>query len=67
MQLTNNEKVVLLGILEDLVQEEDIIQQPIDFRATIVSIIHKLGGGYFGKLATDDEALIYARIENLKK
>ena len=54
MRLTNDEKAILLGILEDLSQEEDIVDQPIDIKATIVSVIRKLGGAYFGKLNPEE-------------
>ena len=50
MRLTNDEKAILLGLLEDMSDEEDIEQQPMDIKATIVSVIRKLGGTYFGKL-----------------
>ena len=54
MRLTNDEKSILLGIMEDLSQEDDIVDQPIDIKATIVSVIRKLGGAYFGKLVEED-------------
>ena len=54
MRLTNDEKAILLGIMEDLSQEDDIVDQPIDIKATIVSVIRKLGGTYFGKLVEED-------------
>ncbi len=50
MRLTNDEKAILLGLLEDMADEEDIEQQPMDIKETIVSVIWKLGGTYFGKL-----------------
>ena len=50
MRLTNDEKAILLGIMEDLSQEDDIVDQPMDIKETIVSVIGKLGGTYFGKL-----------------
>ena len=50
MRLTNDEKAILLGIMEDLSQEDDIVDQPMDIKETIVSVIRKLGGTYFGKL-----------------
>ena len=50
MRLTNDEKAILLGLLEDMADEKDIEQQPIDIKTTIVSVIRKLGGTYFGKL-----------------
>ena len=54
MRLTNDERAILLGLLEDMSEEEDIEQQPMDIKETIVSVIGKLGGTYFGKL--DDVA-----------
>ena len=53
MRLTNDEKAILLGLLEDMSDEEDIEQQPVDIKATIVSVIRKLGGTYFGKLTNE--------------
>ena len=50
MRLTNDEKAILLGLLEDMADEKDIEQQPMDIKETIVSVIGKLGGTYFGKL-----------------
>lgn len=50
MRLTNDEKAILLGLLEDMAQEEDIEQEPIDIKRTIVSVIRKLGGTYYGNL-----------------
>ena len=50
MRLTNDEKAILLGILEDMSDEEDVEQLPMDIKETIVSVIGKLGGIYFGKL-----------------
>ena len=50
MRLTNDERAILLGLLEDMADEEDIEQQPMDIKETIVSVIGKLGGTYFGKL-----------------
>lgn len=50
MRLTNDERAILLGLMEDMAQEDDIEQQPIDIKETIVSVIGKLGGTYFGKL-----------------
>ena len=49
MRLTNDEKAILLGLLEDMSDEDDIEQQPMDIKETIVSVIGKLGGTYFGK------------------
>ena len=54
MRLTNDERAILLGLLEDMTEEEDIEQQPMDIKKTIVTVIGKLGGTYFGKL--DDVA-----------
>ena len=54
MRLTNDERAILLGLLEDMSEEEDIEQQPTDIKETIVSVIGKLDGTYFGKL--DDVA-----------
>ncbi len=48
MRLTNDEKAILLGLLEDMSQKDDIEQQPMDIKSTIVSVIRKLGGTYFG-------------------
>ena len=50
MRLTNDEKAILLGLLEDMADEEGVEQQPMDIKTTIVSVIGKLGGTYFGKL-----------------
>lgn len=51
LELTEKEQITLLGILEDIVQEEDINEVfPIQERIFIRSIIQKLGGTYFGKL-----------------
>ena len=50
MRLTNDEKAILLGLLEDMSDVDDIEQQPMDIKKTIVSVIGKLGGTYFGKL-----------------
>ena len=50
MRLTNDEKAILLGLLEDMSDEEDIEQQPMDIKETIVSVIRKLGGTCFGNL-----------------
>ena len=51
LELTENEQISLLGVLEDLSQE-DGIEEWIQFetRIAVVSIIKKLGGTYFGKL-----------------
>ena len=53
MRLTNDEKAILLGLLEDMSDDEDIEQQPMDIKETIVSVIRKLGGAYFGKLTNE--------------
>jgi len=53
MRLTNDEKAILLGLLEDMSDEEGIEQQPMDIKSTIVSVIRKLGGTYFGKLTNE--------------
>ena len=50
MRLTNDEKAILLGILEDMSDEDDIEQLPMDIKETIVSVIGKLGGKDFVKL-----------------
>lgn len=43
--------VLLLGILEDLSQEDDVNDAfTIQERIVIKAIIRKLGGTYFGKL-----------------
>lgn len=55
MRLTNDEKAILLGLLEDMSDEDDIEQQPMDIKETIVSVIGKLGGTYFGKLGKVDQ------------
>jgi hypothetical protein len=60
MRLTNDEKAILLGIMEDLSQDDDINTQPIDIKGTIVSVIRKLGGTYFGNLVNDEAAWAYA-------
>lgn len=62
MRLTNDEKAILLGLLEDMSDEDDIEQQPMDIKETIVSVIGKLGGTYFGKLDKVAED-IYVRIK----
>ena len=56
IELTKNEKIILLGLLEDIAQAEDVNKVfPIDQRFAIVSIIQKLGGSFFGKLITKDQ------------
>lgn len=51
LELTEHEQVILLGILEDLSQEEDVKDVfMIQERIAIKTIITKLGGTYFGKL-----------------
>ena len=51
LELTQYEQSVLLGILEDLSQEDDIIDSYyVQERIAIKDIIKKLGGTYFGKL-----------------
>ena len=56
LELTENEQITLLGLLEDISQVEDINEVfPIQARIAIKSIIQKLGGTYFGKLRTVGE------------
>lgn len=51
LELTEKEQITLLGILEDIVQAEDVNEVfPISERIAIKSIIQKLGGTYFGKI-----------------
>lgn len=51
LELTEKEQIVLLGLLEDTAQEDDIKETyPIQDRIALKSIIHKLGGTYFGAL-----------------
>ena len=51
LELTEHEQVILLGILEDLSQEEDVKDAfTVQDRIAIKTIISKLGGTYFGKL-----------------
>ena len=53
LELTEIEKIVLLGLLEDISQEDDINEvYSIQTRIAIKSIIQKLGGTYFGKMVT---------------
>lgn len=49
--LTAEEYTVLLGLLEDIAQEEDVQEAfSIQSRMSIKSIIRKLNGTYFGQL-----------------
>ena len=51
IELTKNEQIMLLGLLEDIAQAENINTAfPIQARIEIISIIQKLGGTYFGKI-----------------
>ncbi len=51
LELSEREKNLLLGLLEDLSQEDDITDVfTFEERLIIKSIIIKLGGSYFGKL-----------------
>lgn len=51
LTLTAEEYSILLGLLEDICQENDIQEAlSIRYRAALKSIIQKLGGTYFGKL-----------------
>lgn len=51
LELSEREKILLLGLLEDLSQEDDIMDVfTYEERLSIKSIIIKLGGSYFGKL-----------------
>lgn len=53
LELTENEQLTLLGLLEDISQAEDINEVfPIQARIAIKSIIQKLGGTYFGTMVT---------------
>ena len=53
LELPEIEKIVLLGLLEDISQEDDINEAyPIQARITIKDIIQKLGGTYFGAMVT---------------
>jgi len=63
MRLTNDEKAILLGLLEDMSDEDDIEQQPMDIKETIVSVIGKLGGTYFGKLDTMKGEMAWNRFD----
>ena len=55
LELTENEQITLLGLLEDIAQADEVnevflIQQ----RIAIKSIIQKLGGTFFGIMVTYD-------------
>ena len=51
LELTENEQITLIGLLEDISQEDDVNEvYSIQARIAIKSIIQKLGGTYFGKL-----------------
>lgn len=51
LELTENEQITLIGLLEDISQADDVNEVfPIQTRIAIKSIIQKLGGTYFGKL-----------------
>ena len=53
LELTEIEKTVLLGLLEDLSQENDVNEAySIQARIAIKDIIQKLGGTYFGAMVT---------------
>ena len=53
LDLTEIEKIVLLGLLEDIAQAEDVNEAcPIQTRVAIKGIIQKLGGTYFGIMVT---------------
>ena len=53
LELTENEQITLLGLLEDISQEQDINEAfPIQARIAIKSIIQKLGGTFFGIMVT---------------
>ena len=48
--LTSDEATIVLGILEDLADEDDFPQgYTLDVRLRIYGLIRKLGGTYFGK------------------
>ena len=48
--LTSDEAVTILGILEDLVGEDDFVScYSLETRMTVYGLIRKLGGTYFGK------------------
>lgn len=51
LELTENEQITLIGLLEDISQEDDVNEAySIQTRIAIKSIIQKLGGTFFGKL-----------------
>lgn len=51
LELTKNEQILLLGLLEDIAQAEDVNDVfLIQARIVLKSIISKLGGTYFGNL-----------------
>lgn len=51
--LTAEEYSILLGLLEDIAQEDDVNEAyPIQTRIVIKDVIQKLGGTYFGKMVT---------------
>ena len=53
LELTEIEQIVLLGLLEDISQEDDINEvYSIQARIAIKDIIQKLGGTYFGTMVT---------------
>jgi len=53
LELTENEQITLLGLLEDISQAEDINEVfMIQQRIALKSIIQKLGGTYFGVIVT---------------
>ena len=53
LELTENEQITLLGLLEDISQAADINEVfPIQQRIALKSIIQKLGGTYFGIMMT---------------
>lgn len=53
LELTEIEQIVLLGLLEDISQEDDVNEvYSIQARIAIKGIIQKLGGTYFGTMVT---------------
>jgi len=51
LELTESEQISLLGVLEDLSQEDGIEEwMQFETRIAIKEIIRKLGGTYFGHL-----------------
>ena len=53
LELTENEQITLIGLLEDISQEDDVNEAyPIQTRIAIKSIIQKLGGTFFGEMVT---------------